>query len=185
MADITTAIVSGTFALAGSLGSVWLKDYLEQRRQARLPPVNTAPSRPSAPAAPRPVPTQALPRAASRLRPLMIALFGFGVGAVSSFVRPMFPPPTHPEAIASLVVLGLAVLSFVAYHSRLAPDRSVALFELETLSLWAAFACGWSIVHGGVWSDFVVSTIGAWLVSAVAGLLLVPIVRNLRTTQQA
>lgn len=175
MADIATALVSGTFTVVASLGSVWLKDYLERRRQAPSPPKGPpgagAPPRPSAPPAPL--------RAGSRLRPLVVALSGFVVGAVSSFVRPMFPGPAHPEAIASLVILGLIVLSLIAYHAKVVPGRGVALFELETLSLWAAFAFGWSVVHGSVWSDFVFSTLMLWLISAVAGLVLIPLVRRI------
>jgi hypothetical protein len=36
MADVATAIISGSFAIAGTLGSVWLKDYLERRRQVQV-----------------------------------------------------------------------------------------------------------------------------------------------------
>jgi hypothetical protein len=46
MADLSTAIVSGTFAVVGSLGSVWLKDYLERNRQrVAAQPTAEAPAR--------------------------------------------------------------------------------------------------------------------------------------------
>jgi hypothetical protein len=49
---------------------------------------------------------------------------------------------------------------------------------LETLSLWAAYTFGWSLVHGSLWSDFVFAVVIAWLISAVAGLLILPLVRR-------
>jgi hypothetical protein len=85
-----------------------------------------------------------------------------------------------------MVILGLVVLSSIAHHSRAASGRGLALFELEALSLWAAYAFGWSVVHGSVWGDLVSFTLLSWFSSAVLGLLLIPLIRwGLRRTSDA
>lgn len=198
MADVSTTIISGVFTVAGSLASIWLKDYLERRKEARpatapQPAPAAAPGPASSPVGTEvpetgPVPSQAptLPpvaRAASApgwRRPVLIALTGFLIGVVSSFVRPMLSGPMHPEAIGSLMLLILIALFGVAHHAGSGPGRGVIVFELEMVSLWAAFVFGWSLVHGSLWSDFVAFGIVGWLGSAVGGLVLIPLVRSVR-----
>ena len=153
MADIATAVISGTFAVFSSFGSVWLKDHLEQRRQSPSSRSGALDATPSSTVVILPD----APTVGSRLRPLFVTLFGFVVGIVSSFIYPMFTGPSHPEAMVSFGLLALAVLSSIAHHAKVAPGRGLAVLELETLSLWAAYAFGWSLVHGSLWSELLVA----------------------------
>ncbi len=174
MADIATAIISGTFAIAGSLGSVWLKDRLERTRQvtpSASPPLVTQPISPD------PALLRSSRRSSGR-RPFYIALAGLAVGAVSSFLQNRSQGPSHPEAIASLVLLAIVTILAILYHAGRSPGRGLALFQFEMFSLWAAFACGWSLVHGSLWSDFIFAAVVAWLSSACAGLIFIPLIRH-------
>jgi hypothetical protein len=194
MADMTTAIISGTFAIAGSLGSVWLKDYLERNRQ-RAPaatPSAPAPAPPSGAAASVPVASaaQGIPgaeatrmgterdRPTSKRRPLYVAAAGFALGIISSLARPYFAGQSHPEAMTALALLIFGVLAAIVYHAKPGADRGLALYQLEVFSLWAAYACGWSIVYGRLWSDFVGFAAAGWLGSGLAGLVLIPLLRR-------
>jgi hypothetical protein len=76
-------------------------------------------------------------------------------------------------------VLLLVVLFLIVDHARAIPGRGLALFHLEAFSLWAAYAFGWSLFnHGFRWRDNVEDALGGWVASAVAGLLLIAIVRR-------
>lgn len=175
MADIATAIISGTFAIAGSLGSVWLKDYLERRRQAHPTTASTGPGGPPAP------PASAMPpRSAVALpRPLGVALGGFALGAAAAALRNVSHAVTDLGELAATAILALVVIVSIVHHARSRIDRSVALFELEALSLWAAFTFGWTLVHGSLWSDLVAFSVIGWLASALGGAVLVPLARFL------
>src|SRR5206468_1452994 len=112
MADIATAIISGSFAVASSLGSVWLKDYLEQRRQVRVS--QPAPSDRTAARSPPAIYGAAVP--GSRLRPLFIALIGFAASAASDLLRSGFSnKPWYGSEMVACCILLLVVL-FSIFH---------------------------------------------------------------------
>jgi hypothetical protein len=174
MADVATTIISGAFAVAGSMGSIWLKDYLERKRQV---PAAAVPS--SAPFPPAPASQVSTARPGSNFRAIYYSVGGFVVGAVSSYIRPhvIHKAGTHPEAIVSLVIMIVVVLVGIVHHAKPQSGGSLALFEVETIGLWAAFAFGWSLVHGSVWDDIIGVSITSWLGSAISGLLFIPLLR--------
>jgi len=176
MADIATAIISGSFAVVGSLGSVWLKDYLERQRQVQVSQPDVVERRVSAPVG--------APAAAavtgSRLRPLFIAIIGFAVGVIT-FLPSMFPSHADAGVMGSLGILLVVVLFSIIHYARL-PNQALALFHLEMLSLWAAFAFGGSLLHRFVtwWNGPPLKeAVVGWVISCAAGLLLIPLVRRL------
>jgi hypothetical protein len=185
MADIATAIISGSFAVAGSLGSVWLKDYLERRSRIRTAQPAPSDRIPAVPPHPATSVVAVTPVPGFRLRPLFIALIGFAVGAVPYSLLPMPRLLVRPKIVA-LGILCVVVLFLIIHHARLLPGRGLGLFQLEVLSLWAAFAFGASLVYGPIssrWStpltDYYVDALGPWVISATAGLLLIPQIRRL------
>ena len=174
MADVATTIISGAFAIAGSLSSILLKDYLERKRQV---PAAPAPSSTSFP--PAPISRVSLARPGSKFRAIYYSVGGFVLGAISSYIRPhvIHKGAVHPEAIASLVILIVFVLVGIVHHAKPKSGRSLALFEVEIIGLWAAFAFGWSLVYRSVWDDIIGFAIMGWLGSAVSGLLFIPLLR--------
>ena len=167
MPDVATAIISGSFAIAGTLGSVWLKDYLERRRQVQA----SQPARVHTMAAPTPPAPTAAAFPDSPLRPLFITGIGFVVGTVSSL-----------HLIGPLIlfdIMLLVVLFLIVDHARAIPGRGLALFQLEAFSFWAGYVFGWTLVNHGVISrGNLEDALVCWVVSAVAGLLLIAAVRR-------
>jgi hypothetical protein len=96
---------------------------------------------------------------------------GFVMGVGSRLLRDAVHGPIHYEAIASLAVLVILSASLAASHR--GARTSIWLYELEAFSLWAAFLSGWSLVHGGVWSDALVAFGAWWLGAAVVGAFIV------------
>ena len=122
MADITTAIISGSFAVAGCFGSVLLRAYLERRGQGRVS---------------QPAPSDRT----ARLRPLFIAFIGFAAGIASCLLAPMFfPQPFYGVEMVLFCILLLVVLFAIIHHGRSSLARGLVIYQLEVLSLWAAFA---------------------------------------------
>ena len=79
-------------------------------------------------------------------------IFGFAVGAISSYVRPMIPGPIHYEAIASLLLISLFLL--IAIFTCLRTARPVQWMSLVILLTWLSHFAGWSLVAWRVWADF-------------------------------
>ena len=71
------------------------------------------------------------------------------------------------EALVAMVgaVFG-AVLALVMHHRR---KGTLLGFQLDTFSLWAAFAVGYLVVYGRVLDDVVSSVAGFWTGSALVG----------------
>jgi len=104
--------------------------------------------------------------------------FGFVVGAVSSYVRPMISGPVHYEAIVSLLLL---VLFFViTLFICLGQERPVKWTSVIIVVTWITYFAGWSLVAQRIWGDLVgVSVAGAGCSLAAA----VPLVILLRWLQ--
>ena len=150
---VVTSLIAGMFSLATALGSVWLKQYLENRSSTLSP---TSP--------PLPLPqNEAGERRQSvslvLLRAVSIIAFGFSLGAISRFIRYQIPGRIHYEAIVSLVIL--VGFSLILALARRRPSGRVWQYQLELFSLWAAHLAGWSIVNQSIWTD-IVGVLGIW-----------------------
>ncbi len=182
---VLVAVISGVFSLVSTFGSVWLKHYLEHRRDAIAAATGAAgATRTVSPAAPstRPMmaPTASEVRSAARgwgvVTPILVLVSGFIVGMVSRWVRQMISGPIHYEALVSIAVLG-SVCLLLALKNR-GWGRGFWLYQLEVFALWAAFTSGWSLVNAGFWSDLVGFAVACWILSAIVGGLITAIVRR-------
>ena len=91
--------------------------------------------------------------------------FGFAVGAVSSYVRPMISGPVHYEAIASLMLLTLFFVSSLFICLRTARPIQWGGIVLT----WITFFGGWSWVAQRMWDDMAgVCVVGAGFSLAIA-----------------
>lgn len=155
---IITSLIAGGFSLATALGSVWLKHHLESRRS-----VGEITSGSGAPRTDRP----SSPRGMSVTRPLAVLLSGLVIGAVSRALRPHLVGQVHYEVIVAFGLLAALVFSLVLSHRQ--SDDGQWPFQLEVFALWAAFVSGWSLMHGGVWTDLIAVCVPWWLGCAVIG----------------
>jgi hypothetical protein len=162
---VLTAVVSGVFSIATGMASVWLKHYLEHRPLAQQPrkPKTYSPS-----------------TTWSARRPLILFLAGFFLGVTSRAIRPIVGGDVYYESIASIALLGGACVVLAWNHGR--SKHGFWLYQLETLTLWAAYDCGWSAVQGGVWSELVIDTAAIWLACALVGGALTAIAGRIRRT---
>lgn len=167
--SVLVAVISGMFSVASSLGAVFLKDYLERRRhrpedaaREEPPSAGGAPERePSLGPPPGPVPATR-----SWTRPVAIVVGSMVFGMATRAARPMFTGPTHYETLTALALLILVSAGLAIHHRR----RGFQLtYQLEVLALWAGWTSGWSLIHGGLWSDLLAVAIPAWLGCAVLG----------------
>ena len=93
--------------------------------------------------------------------------FGFAVGAVSSYVRPMISGPVHYEAIASLLLLTLFFVSSLFICLRTA--RPIQWAGVVIVLTWITFFGGWSWVAQRMWDDMAgVCVVGAGFSLAIA-----------------
>ena len=166
---VITSLISGAFSLATALGAVWLKHYLETRPQPSAPA--RAPE--AAAQTPRPQSARKHSLASLLIRACVVIVVGFALGAISRVARDWFTGPIHYEAVASLFVLVL--ISLVLALRRPSLGARTWLYQLEVLSLWAAYLSAWSLVNRAVWSDAVVTFSAWWLGCAVLGGVLVAI----------
>jgi hypothetical protein len=184
--SVVVALISGTFSTCSALGAVFLKDWLEARRQRRAQqktaeavptPSSPVPARsqtraPSMPpAVPMPAPASALPqsapaRASTHLRPVVIVVGSVLFGMLSRAMRAMVPGQVHYDAIIELAVM-LAFAAWLAIDHR--RRGGVVGFELENLALWSGWTCGWLLIHGQIWGDLLSLGFMAWLGCAVIG----------------
>ncbi len=173
--NVATALVSGIFSIVSAFGAVYLKEYLDYRKASahkplqRTAPVPDVPLSAEMPLIKAPVPTARV--AISIRRPIVIVVGSFLLGVVTRTSRDFMRfGSTHLEVLMALVVLiGLAI-AFAMFHRR---RSSQPAFQLENLALWSAYSSGWSLIHGGIWSDFVVVHIPWWLGCCVVGGLVV------------
>ena len=86
--------------------------------------------------------------------------FGFAVGAVSSYVRPMISGHVHYEAIASLVLLILFFI--ISLFICLRTARPMQWMGVVIVLTWITFGTGWSLVAQRMWDDMAgVCVVGA------------------------
>ena len=157
---IVTCVISGVFSLATALGSVWLKHNLEQRDPAPVPSKRKVTGEKRV--------IVHYERGWSLSRPLAVLLGGFVIGIMSRILRPRLQfGRVHYEMLATLVLLAVIGILLMLIHRK--SRRGFWLYQLETISLWAAFTSGWSLTHGYVWSDLLTTTAGWWLAWALAG----------------
>ncbi|HRZ55530.1 MAG TPA: hypothetical protein P5525_08740, partial [Candidatus Paceibacterota bacterium] len=156
---IVTAIISGAFAIAGALGSVWLKHYLETRRDA------SAAHAPEVPLPSRWHPSETLRRNIGR--PAVILISGLVLGALSDIADRPIGGRRYELAWVPMLVLCGVCLRFVLVNRRLV--KGLWTYQLDVLILWAASLTGFSASHGGIWSDAVGFHLGAWILAAVLG----------------
>jgi len=174
--NVLVALISGMFSVASALGAVFLKDYLDTRR-LRL--ANSRPEQPQPSPAPEQTshPTAPSERATggrSWTRPVIIVAGSFLFGMATRAARPLFTGPTHYESLAALVLLILLSLGLSIYHRRWGFQLP---YQLEIVALWAGWASGWSLIHGGVWGDLLAVTLPWWLGCALIGGLVVSVRR--------
>ena len=173
--NVLVALISGMFSVASALGAVFLKDYLDTRR-LRL--VDAQLEKPQ----PKPSPEQSHPSAPldrvtggkAWTRPVVIVVGSFLFGMATRAARPLFTGTTHYESLAALVLLILLSLGLSIYHRR---RGFQLLYQLEIVALWAGWASGWSLIHGGVWGDLLAVTIPWWFGCALIGGLVVSVRR--------
>ena len=166
--NVTAAIISGICSIASALGAVFLKEYLGRRRC--ISPTSTTqarePVQPTHPEVPRPESVAASTRKTWK-RPASIVFGSWIFGMVTRAMRPyMLSNGVHYEFLISLVVLIIVVLTIAFYHRK---KGALLGFQLENVALWAGFASGWSLVHGGVWGDLLAVTIPWWMGCAIVG----------------
>ena len=93
--------------------------------------------------------------------------FGFSVGAISSYVRPMISGPVHYEAIVSLLLLILFFVGSLFICLRTA--RPTQWTGVVIVLTWITFFIGWSLVAQRMWDDMAgVSVVGAGFSLAIA-----------------
>ena len=93
--------------------------------------------------------------------------FGFAVGGISSYVRPMISGHVHYEAIVSLLLLSLFFVSSLFICLRTA--RPVQWTGVVIVFTWITFFVGWSLVAQRMWDDMAgVCVVGAGLSLVIA-----------------
>lgn len=167
---VVTSLISGAFSLATAVLSVWLKQYLEERRRT------VAVAQPQA-ARVEGVEVRSVPRHWNVSRPFLVLLGGFIVGVVSRTLRDvMRSGGVHYEALLSIVLLGGTCLVLALNHRK--SEQGFWPYQLEVFALWAAYTSGWSLVHGHVWSDLIALTFLWWMACAFVGGLVVIVARR-------
>ena len=173
--EVLTTLITGIFSLLSALGSVWLKDWLERRKQNETQA--TTEKREEVDQQPAPAPQKP---GWSWKRPLILFFGAFALGLVTRVMRPLFGHQIHWETLAAVVVLAGATLWLAINHLR--TGSSLWSFELEVLAIWLAWASGWSVIHGSAWSDLIVFALLWWLGCAVIGGLVAVVGRKKAAT---
>ena len=97
--------------------------------------------------------------------PTSIILGAFMLGVIAPIIRPYTEyNGTHVEALVSLLLLFVASISLVIHNRRIARLAGHLRFQLENVTLWAAFVCGWILIERYAWGNLV-SVMGAWALS--------------------
>lgn len=147
--SILQSLISGAFALATALGSVWLKHHLEQPRPAAEPSSASSPK------------SAASRRTFSVLRPALLLLVGFAAGAILRAYK------SNTAGVVFLVLVVLAFLALVAVHRR--DHAGIWPYQLDCLALWSAYGSGYLLVHGHVSTAHIGTVVAFWLGFAVIG----------------
>lgn len=163
---VITSVISGVFALATALGSVWLKHYLEQPRPASA---NTRPGIET----PRPSPRQPRTHFALVARPVLVLLVSFAVGAAYCHYKLEAFAVVGPGTQESIAIAGLYTFIVVAFFGLVLIHRRSSTgfwpFQLDCLALWAAWTSGFLLVYGRIWSDVIVNAAMLWFGFALVG----------------
>jgi uncharacterized membrane protein len=171
---IFTSLISGFFALATALGSVWLKHHLEYSVKNRPSVTTDSAAKPA-------IETVSYGRPATRsgsvtfLRPLLVLLVAFAVGAMFRHFK------THDfqETVAVISFYVFIALSFVGltvFHRR--SPSGFWPFQLDSLTLWLAFTSGFWFVAGHASDDLLVGVLMFWLGFAIIGGSVVRFIRR-------
>lgn len=171
MADLPTAVVSGLFSLAATLGSVWLKDRLERGRAANAKTLPSTADRPRSGTAALGYP--------AKLRVPAVVVGAFLVGVLFTATE---SNPSNVIPMALIGILVAMVLASVVFHARKGSGRGLKWFQLEVVALWAAHVSGWSLaaylsdlslVTIAISGELLTFSFGGWVASAVVGGLLI------------
>lgn len=110
------------------------------------------------------------------MRPVGIVVGSVLFGMATRAARPlMHIGLTHYESLIAVIVLAGVVLALAIFHRRKGYQLA---FQLENLALWSGWTSGWSLIHGGVWSDLLSISIPFWLGCAVLGGVVVSLGRT-------
>lgn len=191
-AQILSTIISGIFSVSAAVGTVLLKDYLDRRRIRDAPSPATVES-PSEPATLSKTPSpSATARSAAKptrhivstlLIPFSIVVGGALLGIVTRLLRPYAKVGlVHYEVLAALAILIAICIILVVRNRKSHGFSGHLLFQLENLTLWAGFTCGWALVHGYFWSDLVVFILAWWLGCSLLGSIILAVLQKKRRT---
>lgn len=79
---------------------------------------------------------------------------GTAIGALSRWLRESFTRGIHYEAIGETAAKTGIVLALLSVCWMGGVKRPRLSYSLSTTSLWIGAAVGWSLVHGGIWLDY-------------------------------
>jgi hypothetical protein len=170
--NVLVTLISGMFSVASALGAVFLKDYLDTRRPRPLDDSQEEPQSKAVPEKIQPAQVRVEHSAAGKswVLPVTIVIGSFLFGMATRALRPLITGGIHYETLAGFILLIITSLALSLYHRR----RGLQfLYQLEIFALWAGFASGWSLIHGGVWEDLLVVTVPWWLGCTLFGGLIV------------
>ena len=164
--SIATSLISGLFAVAAALGSVWLKHYLERQKESGNSPISHN------------------EQGSGAIRPAVILACGYLAGALYRTFKGDSGISTENAAVIGFWIF--SIVSFIAltlYHRRSA--RGFWPYQMDTLALWTAFFPGFFFAFGNVrtdrdFFDAASTWIGFWLAFAILGGLAMVIMRPRR-----
>lgn len=111
---------------------------------------------------------------------VLVAAFAGGV-AMQFFDRTyLFEVGSRGYTVGSLFFFALFALCIwlVFVHHRSAGDSSS--YQIDVLVVWLAAFSGFSLMHGGIWSDAVFGFGLSWAGSAIVGGLILAVTRSRR-----
>lgn len=110
-------------------------------------------------------------RSISRRWVVGVTLCGFVVGVASRIARDSVQGPVHYDALVALIVLAVMCVVVLIRFWRFPLAQGKRALQIALFCVWASFAMGWSVAHGGIWEDILgISAVG-WIGSAIAGAL--------------
>jgi hypothetical protein len=163
--QLATVVLSGFLTLISAFGSIFLKDYLDRKRQ-----------RPTSESVLNPIPdtSHSDDRRLSILRPFFIALGAIILGLATSAFREVANfNGTHLEALTALLILLTSILLLVFFHAGRGPHRGAIFFQFDVLALWAGYTTGAFMIMSNLLDDLLAVTISAWVLSAAFGAIVI------------
>jgi hypothetical protein len=171
--QLLAAVLSGAFSLTAAFGSIFLKDYLDRRRERRA---DTAARTSALQSDPRV--QEQTHRSLTWMRPLLLTFGAFALGSVDIALRDSLTVNhVHYGALISLGLLLLTSVFLILSHRSSLSAHYQLRFQLELLALWAGYFSGWSVGNKAVWDDVIVVCLGWWIGSAFAGGIILRLTR--------